>query len=345
VKSHAAKYIPYGDPRTHRPLAELLPLEAPLSVFVDPSSLCNLECEYCPTGRAVSRADQRRSRGKMEFDLFRKIIDDLARFPYPLQRLHLYKDGEPLLNVRLAEMVKAAKQRNIASSVELTTNGLCLTRERAQALIRAGLDRIRISVQTPYGIRSRAGDVGHVYERVRGNVEVLWQEKERWGSVLHVHVKTLDFELPRSDVERFHRDFSNIADSIHIDAPMGWSLSAGFDYSLGSNPATDMSRGTALDRERVVCPHPFYSLAINHDGLVSACCVDWSEGAIIGDVRMRTLSDIWRGEALREFRMAHLGAMRHKIPVCGSCEYVWGASQASTLDANRAELLRSYSGG
>ncbi len=45
----------------------------------------------------------------MDYDLFRKVIDDLRKFPEPLKMLRLAANGEPLLNKRLPEMIEYAR--------------------------------------------------------------------------------------------------------------------------------------------------------------------------------------------------------------------------------------------
>jgi radical SAM protein with 4Fe4S-binding SPASM domain len=176
------------------------------------------------------------------------------------------------------------------------------------------------------------------------NVEALWDEKNRAGSPLHIHAKTINFDLSGAHAESFRSDFSPVVDSIHIDTPMRWSRSTTYDFALGSDPATDMTGHTTLSEERVVCPHLFYSMAINHDGQVSACCVDWSRNLIVGDCRTDRVTDIWAGASLRELRLLHLGAERGHHPVCGDCQYMQGASEASALDRDRHRLADAYSG-
>jgi radical SAM protein with 4Fe4S-binding SPASM domain len=342
MSPHAAEYTPYGGPGKHRPLLDMLPLSTPLSVFIDPSDACNRQCSYCPTGRAATLDKSKQARGVMELTLFKKIVEDLGRFPGRLRKLHLYKDGEPLLNEHLEIMIETAKRGNVTESIELTTNGTLLTRERSHSLIKSGLDRIRVSIQPPSGLGDDLLRSCSLYNQVLRNVEMLWQEKERARSHIHVHAKTIDFELSADQVEAFRNDFSGIANTIHIDVLMGWSRSTIHDFALGSHPDTDMSGQTLMNMDRIVCPHPFYSLAVNRDGQVSPCCVDWSKGAVVGNVCAQSLVDIWQGPLLREFRLMHLRAMRYDNPVCGDCQYMLGASAASVLDANRIELIQTY---
>ena len=92
------------------PLETVIPLATPFIVFADPASSCNFKCTFCPTGHRDMIAETGRFQGVMKFELFQKIVDDLGDFDKPIKVLRMYKDGEPFLNKRLAEMVAYAKQ-------------------------------------------------------------------------------------------------------------------------------------------------------------------------------------------------------------------------------------------
>ena len=127
-------------------LETVIPLETPFVVFVDPASACNFQCKFCPTGHRDMIAETGRYQGAMKYDVFTKIVDDLGAFPQPIKVLRMYKDGEPFLNKRLADMIAYAKKADHILYIDTTTNGTLMTPERAGPVIEAGLDRINISV-------------------------------------------------------------------------------------------------------------------------------------------------------------------------------------------------------
>src|SRR6185437_1702054 len=59
-------------------LETVIPLATPFIVFVDPASSCNFKCTFCPTGHRDMIAETGRYQGAMKFDVFQKVIDDLA---------------------------------------------------------------------------------------------------------------------------------------------------------------------------------------------------------------------------------------------------------------------------
>lgn len=71
-------------------LEEHIPLAVPFIINVDPADVCNLQCVFCPTGdRELMRKTPGRYHGVMEFDLFKKIVDDIGAFGKPLKVLRL----------------------------------------------------------------------------------------------------------------------------------------------------------------------------------------------------------------------------------------------------------------
>jgi len=128
------------------PLETVIPLATPFIVFIDPASSCNFKCTFCPTGHRDMIAETGRFQGVMKFDVFRKVIDDLGEFDKPIKVLRMYKDGEPFLNKRLAEMIAYARKSGHIDYIDTTTNGTFISPDRVGPVLEAGIDKINISV-------------------------------------------------------------------------------------------------------------------------------------------------------------------------------------------------------
>lgn len=330
-----------------KPLYELLPLCVPYSMHIDPANVCNFKCKFCPTGDGKLLKSIGRPKGIMDYDLYCKIIDDLQLMVKKsgdrLQRLHLYKDGEPLINKRLGEMAYYARQNQVATSIETTSNSALLTEERAIELIEGCFDVVRISIEhVTAEDYKRITETYSDYEQIKRNVAFLYEENKRRGGQLKIHTKILDVGLSAKQKEKFLEDFSAISHTVNIDQLMGWSKSSVKDFTLGISSSTGMDGFTVL-RDRKVCPEAFSKLAVNFDGQVSVCCVDWSYGTIVGDLRNQSLADVWNGHLLRHFRLLHLRGERQKIEVCADCKYLMGFPEYTVLDDKAEELLKIYS--
>jgi len=325
-------------------LSESLPLDTPFSIQIDPSSLCNFRCRFCPTGHPELLSQVGRSKGQlMTWGLFAKLVEEIAAFPRALKTLSLHKDGEPLLNPRLADMVALARKRTGARKIVVLTNASLLSRKRSIALIEAGLDVLRISVEhvSAEGYR-RHTQVFDNYARIVDNVRMLREERDRRGSPLFIAAKLIDLGLSAQELEIFSHDFAPTCDEIGRTTAQGWSHSDLFDFTLGTNPAVSLDGHTVLKPQRSVCPFPFYMLAVNANGVVSPCMDDWTHKAMIGDANTETLQEIWNGPRLRAFRLMHLGGERGRNEACGPCRCIQGVPEDSDLDADRERLSRLF---
>jgi MoaA/NifB/PqqE/SkfB family radical SAM enzyme len=120
----------------------------PRSIYIEPTSRCNELCQQCPR-TLLSKEDDR----DLSFEKFRYIVD---QFPV-LERVVLHGLGEPLLNKDLPLMIRYLKERG--TYVLFNSNGILLNATRGQALIDAGLDEYRLSMD---------GSTRETYARVRG---------------------------------------------------------------------------------------------------------------------------------------------------------------------------------
>jgi len=294
-------------------LEEVIPIDTPFLVFVDPADICNFQCKFCPTGnRTLIKKINRNSR-LMDFDLYKKIIDDLCEFEKPIKVLRLYKDGEPLLHPRFADMVRYAKERGCALQVDTTTNGSLLNPNKNLELIDAGLDRIHISLE---GLSEESYKEFAIYKiNINKLVENIRHFYEHKKDCL-VCIKIVGDNLSEEEKDRFLSLFGGIADRIFIEhiAPC-WPK---FEMS-DVKPNSEVGIYGQEIREVEVCPYIFYSLSINSDGKVSLCFLDWSRELIVGDVKTESFKNIWNSKTLFEYRKMHLLKKRKDHPMCSVC--------------------------
>jgi radical SAM protein with 4Fe4S-binding SPASM domain len=239
-------------------------------------------------------------------------------------------------------MIHLIKSKDVANVISTTTNGSLLSKQYVEDLVKSGLDLIRISVEhvNSEGYKKITSTFSD-YEQIVANVRNLYDAKKRSASKLYIQVKITNSGMSKQQIENFYNEFKSISDEVRVDTLMGWSLSEKKDFTLGNNVATGMD-GISELKDRLICPEPFSKLAINSDGNVSVCCVDWSHGAIVGDVRTHSLDEIWNGELLNHIRVSHIRGERSNIGPCAQCQYVLGVRSQEDLDKYKDELLKIY---
>src|SRR5271167_246311 len=107
----------------------------PVCLYLETTNRCNLLCTTCPR-----TYEQLEPEADMPWELFTSLIDQ-----YPnIARVVLHGIGEPMLVKDLAQRVAYLKARGIY--VLFNTNGTLLTEVNGRALIDAGLDELRVSL-------------------------------------------------------------------------------------------------------------------------------------------------------------------------------------------------------
>lgn len=295
-------------------LETVIPLSVPFIINIDPSDTCNFQCKFCPTGdRKLMKFTPGRGHGVMDFNLYKKIIDDICEFEKPIKVLRLYKDGEPLLNSRLAEMIKYAKERKCSERIDTTTNASLLNAAKNLEIIEAGLDRINISIE---GINAEQylnfSKYKIEFEQLVNSIRHFYENRKQCEMIVKINGDT----LTEDDKNKFFEIFGDISDGVYIEHIMScWP-----EFELNG---VEVNEEFGIYGQKIsevqVCPYVFYSFSINSDGTASTCFLDWSRKLIIGDTKVESIRHIWKGDKLFNYQRMFLLMKRKGHAVCGQC--------------------------
>ena len=97
----------------------------PQVVNIETINRCNSTCAFC---NANVHAEKRPFK-RIDMDLYRTIIDQLADWGYR-GHLTLYGNNEPLLDTRIVELHRYAREKLPDSFIFMSTNGLILTLDK-----------------------------------------------------------------------------------------------------------------------------------------------------------------------------------------------------------------------
>src|SRR6478752_2338678 len=112
-----------------------VPEHEPVCLYLETTNRCNLLCTTCPR-----TYEELEPPADMSWDLFTAIVDQVPG----LARAVLHGVGEPMLVANLPRMVRYLKDRGVY--VLFNTNGTVLGERNGRALIDAGLDELRVSL-------------------------------------------------------------------------------------------------------------------------------------------------------------------------------------------------------
>lgn len=319
-------------------LAEVLPLDTPFVVQIFPVYACNFKCNYCIFSVDKAKRGFISDKIIMDFDLYKKCIDDIAAFPNKVKVLRIVGIGEPLLHKNIADMVEYAVSKDVANTVEILTNASLLTPKLSDSLISAGLRRLVVSVQ---------GITKEKYQKVCGtnidfekfieNLKYFYNNKGK----AHVYIKIVDTALDGKEEEkRFHDIFEDICDTMAIEHTV--PIHAGIDYKnvLRDKDMSVTQFGLPVS-EVQVCPQPFFTMQINPDGKIVPC-YSFEYPSIIGDCNNQSVYDIWNGKEFQHFRRTMLDGIKNVCETCANCNGIKHRLFPEDDLKNDAERLKRF---
>lgn len=321
-------------------LAEALPLDTPYVVQIFPVYSCNFKCGYCIFSVDKSERGFFSDKNLMDFELYRKCVDEMSHFPSRIKVLRFVGVGEPLLHKKIVDMVAYTAEKQIAQTIEIVTNGVLLEPPMVDALVSAGLGRLVISIQGTSQEKYREVAGANVdFSHFLNNLDYLVKNRKQ----LHVYIKIVDTALDgEEDKERFFEIFGGLCDSIAIENTVPIHKAIDFSNILADRENALTQFGLPIENV-AICPQAFFHMQINPDGKVVPC-YSWDYPAILGDSNIENVVDIWNGEKFRAFRRAMLDGVASASSVCIDCniiKYRWFPEDNLLDDAERLKILYS----
>lgn len=280
----------------------------PLFLWIEPTNNCNLKCSIC------SREFGSREAGFMDLELYRNIIDQIKKINPVVLTLHLA--GEPLLHPKIHEMIQIASENRIHTT--FSTNGMLLSEEIVEKLIKSGLISLRIDF-TPDREKFESSRNGASWDRVYSNIRnLLKTKKERNLSFPLVTIQAVQLDNHhdmKKEIEGLHKLFE--------DAPPNEFTTfrthtwAG---SFASSIREKSSYNITVQKNRFSpCLHLWSSFVICWNGDVVPCCRDLNAEMIINNVKNIPIREIWNSEKYIELRKKHIEKNVSDILLCSTC--------------------------
>jgi MoaA/NifB/PqqE/SkfB family radical SAM enzyme len=143
----------------------------PVCLYLETTNRCNLLCTTCPR-----TYEELEPPADMSWELFRSIVDQVP----DIERAVLHGVGEPMLVRNLPKMVRYLKERG--TYVLFNTNGTVLNEKNGRALVEAGLDELRVSLDAASAKSYLAVRGKDYFARILRNVRAFRALQEREGT-------------------------------------------------------------------------------------------------------------------------------------------------------------------
>lgn len=296
-------------------------LSKPNISWIEPTNICNLRCPMCPATHFSSNI----GKGFMDLGVFQRIVDEIADFTL---ESFLLLGGEPLLHKNISQMVEYQTARDVQSQIH--TNGTILTNALSRDLIQAGLSFISFSFDGYDKATYESVRVNARFEKTVENIlEFLRIKAKRGQSIPFVSIKCI---VPRRTDPRFDplkRDqfrslFAGLPVDEFIEVPVhNWS------QDLPSSQVLDLPGFEPIEwtvenlRKFHPCQRLWTTLSILWDGTVVPCCADFMGDYPLGNVKEKSILEVWNDGPMRALRDRHLHRELDMKP-CRGCTFPMG---------------------
>ncbi|WP_085169322.1 radical SAM/SPASM domain-containing protein [Brachyspira hyodysenteriae] len=310
-------------------LKEILPLNTPLKVEIEPTSACNFKCIYCRHSSVNIKPEF------MTMEIFNKIYNGVKKFNKRIKSFNFAGIGEPLLNKNIYEMIKKANE--LSEDTVLITNGSLLNKENSDKLIESNIKTVRISLQ---GVDKndyyKISNYNIDFQKFLDNLEYFYKNKKE-GTKLFLKMPDIAIKTDEKR-NKFYKLFEDKCDFLTIQNICDFFSEV--DYSnMELNDKNILGNDS---KEILVCHFPFYSIYVDKSGIVFPCCHIYGD-LDIGDINKESLFDIWNGKKLYDFRIDLLTKHTINMSVCSTCTNAKSyTNQYDYLDDSIDDLLNKY---
>jgi len=275
--------------------------EFPTVLAIEPTSICNLRCVMCFQADK-SFSEDKSVMGRMDFELFRQVIDEGER--HGLCSIILASRGEPLLHGRIADMVAYAKAHGVLD-VKLNTNGTQLTEASSRALLAAGLDTLVFSIDSHEAEAFERIRPPAKFDRIVKNIEAFHRIRAEEFPDARTRTRITMVRIEEGqDPEAAARFWQDKVDEFGNR----WVIDRLNIYDKDD-----------VERERP-CSLLWERLYVWFDGTINPCDEDYRSSLSPG--RISTLGSVhaaWHSEAMQRYRALHTVGEKNAITPCDKC--------------------------
>ena len=260
-------------------------------MMVELTNACNHACTFCPNPHMG------RAKGLIDAALLYRLMDEAVEAG--AREIGFYTTGDPFVDKRLSGFTARAKQAGFEYTY-ISTNGALATPDRAKAVIDAGMDSIKFSINAgsreTYAFIHGKDDWDLVVE----NIRFISDYRKSNAPHLKLYLTCVVTKQIEDEMEAIKETFGPIVDEMTFDTCM----------TLAVPERTDGGDG--------ICPMSFNRLHVTREGYLTLCCVDYQNYLAVADLNEVSILEAWNSPGFVAMRKRHLDRDL-KGTLCGRC--------------------------
>lgn len=279
----------------------------PTIIEYQPYSICNANCVYCPVG-SINRAEKTKGTDSNDA-VFEELLKQTRG--RKLERISPHLNCEPLLCKSLPDQVKKWKEEHPEAEVEFSTNGVFLKEEIFLKLAESKLDILSIHFMG-LGKEFHENAMNTNYDIVYKNIKNILKLKKEKN--IGIEINLFGHRLRGSTLREWYEYAQTWkAEGAKVTVGPLWNRAGYYgdkfdEISVGLRTVTPAP-----------CSKPVNQLAVENDGNVVLCSLDYEHQVKIGNIFNESLEDIWNGSVMKTYRENQAPEKVHNLLLCKDC--------------------------
>ncbi len=282
----------------------------PMLVRVETAALCNAKCGFCPYHTLPRKGLH------LSENLYEKLLRDLQEIPPSHSfQLHFNHINEPLLDKRLLSFMERAQELLPNARLGLVTNGSLLETHKIEKLLALRqLEMINISLNQ-YNPEAYAAEMGLCFEDTAANLDRLHEHFDT-TTPLRITIRRVgndpeeDANFVRYCNDRWPRFVARTTTCKDFVGQVTDSMRT-FHNKLGNIDKTAIFPGC----------RQWFQMTVAATGEVALCCFDGKLQWKMGNVREKTLLELYKLPRKKRFKQC---ATRIEAPSpCRECDILF----------------------
>lgn len=276
----------------------ILIADHPFGIFnIELTNRCPMKCVMCPRTNYMTR-DQ----GFMEFNLFKKVIDELADINPSFQNdkvVWLHHFGESLLHPEFDTFIKYAAGKKVRTG--LSVNPMMLSEKVSMALLKSGLHILYLSLDGHNDESfSKIRGVNNMYGTSRSNMLNFLNMKKENPCSMKIILSMIDFSLNEESIAAVKDEWESHdqIDGFLMKNYTTWDGAVSEITALAPDAAVNRSENNS----EVTCRFPWENMTVTWDGDVVPCCFDYNKKLVLGNAVTHSLGYIWNDAPMQKLR-------------------------------------------
>lgn len=276
----------------------------PRRVLLEMTSNCNCLCRMCP--------QQNLKRPKMDMDsaLYRSIVDEVDS--HGVESFLMFNIGESLLHPEFKQNLEHVNSKKNLGMIWFSTNGNAFNEEKIRIILDSKISYINFSAhavtEATYKTVVSKGD----FNVAQANLDKFYELKGIQGLPRKpfFHCQMIEQETTKHEVDAFIKKHYKRAEVVSINMLEHVTTVENNSFGFKQRERGKLSSCSRVSREDCL---------IFSNGDVTLCDAAYNSEIYLGNIRDKSLSDIWNGQERKKILNLNEQGRMYEIEFCRNC--------------------------